>query len=96
LNFNGHWSQYLIDLKERKLATYSLTGILHHDNAPSHTALSVKQWLVKKQIPNLERPLYLLIWSQATFQEELTALMTEAVSSSETSVNIYQINGATS
>jgi hypothetical protein len=32
--------------------------ILHHDNAPERTALSVKQFLAEKQIAVLEHPLY--------------------------------------
>ena len=32
--------------------------ILHHDNVPSHTALSVKQFLARKGIPTLEHPPY--------------------------------------
>ena len=30
--------------------------ILHHDNAPAHTALSVREFLATKQITVLERP----------------------------------------
>jgi len=32
--------------------------ILHHDNAPAHTALSVMQFLATKQITVLEHPAY--------------------------------------
>ena len=32
--------------------------ILHHDNAPAHTALSVKQFLVSKEITTLRHPPY--------------------------------------
>ena len=32
------------------------TWILHHDNAPAHTALSVKQFLVSKKITTLDHP----------------------------------------
>jgi len=32
--------------------------ILHHDNAPAHTALSVRQFLATKQITLLEHPAY--------------------------------------
>ena len=35
------------------------TWILHHDNAPAHTALSVKQFLVSKEITTLHHPPYL-------------------------------------
>jgi hypothetical protein len=31
---------------------------LHHDNAPAHKALSVKQFLVKKSITEMENPPY--------------------------------------
>ena len=36
------------------------TRILHHDNAPAYTALSVKHFLVSKEISLLDHPLYLL------------------------------------
>jgi len=32
--------------------------ILHHDNAPAHTALSVREFLATKQITLLEHPDY--------------------------------------
>jgi len=32
--------------------------ILHHNNAPAHTALSVKEYLATKQITVLEHPAY--------------------------------------
>jgi transposase len=32
--------------------------ILHHDNAPAHTALSVREFLATEQIPVLENPDY--------------------------------------
>ena len=32
--------------------------ILHHDNAPAHTALSVREFLATKQITVLEHPAY--------------------------------------
>jgi len=32
--------------------------ILHHDNAPAHAALSVREFLVTKQITVLEHPAY--------------------------------------
>jgi len=31
---------------------------LHHDNAPAHTALSVREFLATKQITVLEHPAY--------------------------------------
>ena len=37
------------------LATH---GNLHHDNAPAHTALSVREFLATKQITVLEHPAY--------------------------------------
>jgi hypothetical protein len=33
--------------------------VLHHDNAPAHTALSVREFLDTKQINVLEHPAYL-------------------------------------
>jgi len=32
--------------------------VLHHDNAPAHTALSIREFLVKKNIPALPHPPY--------------------------------------
>jgi len=32
--------------------------VLQHDNAPAHTALSVREFLATKQITVLERPTY--------------------------------------
>ena len=32
--------------------------LLHHDNAPAHKAISVRQFLVKKQITALDHPPY--------------------------------------
>ena len=34
------------------------TWILHHDNAPAHTALNVKQFLVSQEITTLHHPPY--------------------------------------
>jgi len=36
----------------------SNSWILHHDNAPAHTALSVRKFLATKQITVLEHPAY--------------------------------------
>ena len=36
----------------------SNSWILHHDNAPAHTALSVREFLATKQITMLEHPAY--------------------------------------
>jgi len=32
--------------------------MLHHDNAPAHTTLSIREFLAKKNIPVLPHPLY--------------------------------------
>jgi transposase len=32
--------------------------VLHHDNVPAHTALSVREFLAKKNIPTIPHPLY--------------------------------------
>ena len=32
--------------------------LLHHDNAPAHNALSIRQFLAEKNIAVLEQPLY--------------------------------------
>jgi transposase len=36
----------------------NISRILHHDNAPTHTALSVRELLARKQITVLENPPY--------------------------------------
>ena len=42
----------------RVRANIARNWILHHDNAPSHTALSVQQFLTSKQISVLPQPPY--------------------------------------
>jgi len=37
---------------------FANSWILHHDNAPAHTALSVREFLATKQITVLEHPAY--------------------------------------
>ena len=44
--------------KTKKKNWAGKTWILHHDNAPTHTALSVKQFLVLKEITTLHHPPY--------------------------------------
>ena len=41
--------------------------ILHHDNAPAHTALSVREFLATKQITVLEHPAYSLDLAPSEF-----------------------------
>ena len=41
--------------------------ILHHDNAPAHTALSVREFLSTKQITVLEHPAYSLDLAPSDF-----------------------------
>ena len=41
--------------------------ILHHDNAPAHTALSVREFLATKQITVLEHPAYSLDLAPSDF-----------------------------
>ena len=41
--------------------------IMHHDNAPAHTALSLKQFLVSKEITMLHHPPYLADLSPCSF-----------------------------
>ena len=33
--------------------------VLHHDNAPAHSALSIRQFLAERHVPTLEQPPYL-------------------------------------
>ena len=44
--------------QKRRASWAGKTWILHHDNAPAHTALSVKQFLVSKEITTLHHPPY--------------------------------------
>ena len=44
--------------QKRKDSWAGKTWILHHDNAPAHTSLSVKQFLVSKEITTLDHPPY--------------------------------------
>ena len=40
---------------------------LHHDNAPSHNALSIREFLAKNNIAVMDQPPYSLIWLSVTF-----------------------------
>ena len=44
--------------RKRRVSWAGKTWILHHDNASAHTALSMKQFLVSKEINTLHHPLY--------------------------------------
>ena len=44
--------------QKRRASWAGKTWILHHNNAPAHTALSVKQFLVLKEITTLHHPPY--------------------------------------
>ena len=46
--------------QKQRASSARKTWILHHDNAPAHTALSVKQFLVSKEITTLHHTPYLL------------------------------------
>jgi hypothetical protein len=41
---------------------WSTDGVLHHDSAPVHKVLSVKQFLAQKLISEMEHPPSSLIW----------------------------------
>jgi hypothetical protein len=45
----------------KKAWTCLVDWILHHDNAPAHKTLSVKQFLAQKSIAEMEHPPYSLI-----------------------------------
>ena len=45
--------------QKQRVSRVGKTWILHHNNAPAHTALSVKQFLVSKEITMLHHPPYL-------------------------------------
>ena len=44
--------------RKRQELFASNSWILHHDNAPAHTTLSVREFLASKQITVLEHPAY--------------------------------------
>ena len=44
--------------RKRRELWASNTWILHHDNAPAHAALSVRQFLATKQVNILDHPFY--------------------------------------
>ena len=44
-------------LRKRVRTDIADDWVLHHDNAPAHTALSVREFLAKKNIPVLPHPL---------------------------------------
>ena len=44
--------------RKRPKLSANNSWILHHDNAPAHTALSVREFLATKQITVLEHPAY--------------------------------------
>jgi len=46
------------DRRKRPEIFANNSWILHHDNAPAHTALSVSEFLAAKQITVLENPAY--------------------------------------
>ena len=41
--------------------------MLHHDNAPAHTALNIRQFLAERNIATLEHPHISPIWPSVTF-----------------------------
>jgi len=49
------WLQKRVERVQRDIAD---DWVLHHDNAPAHTALSFREFLVKKNIPVLPHPPY--------------------------------------
>ena len=63
-SFSQHFYQEVLThivnkIRQKRRASWAgKTWILHHDNAPAHTALSVKQFLVLKEITMLHHPPY--------------------------------------
>ena len=58
----------LRSVREKKRDLWeSNTWLLHHDNAPAHTALSMRKFLADKNITVLEQPLIRQILLQVTF-----------------------------
>jgi hypothetical protein len=50
--------QLLVALHRKMPELWPNGWILHHDNAPDHKALSVKQFLAQKSITEMENPSY--------------------------------------
>jgi hypothetical protein len=51
-----YWSGYVKLCLGKRLELWPIGSILHHDNAPAHKALSVKQFLAQKSITEMEHP----------------------------------------
>ena len=52
------WNYWKGCVKKRPKLFAKNSWILQHDNAPAHTALSVREFLATKQITVLEHPAY--------------------------------------
>jgi histone-lysine N-methyltransferase SETMAR len=50
--------EFLLTGQQSTKFTIWISWILHHDNAPAHTALSLREFLATKQITVLEHPTY--------------------------------------
>jgi transposase len=63
LAYQVYYLQILKRLREKvrrkRTEHFANNSILHHDNAPAHTALSVREFLTSKQVTVLEHPSYL-------------------------------------
>ena len=54
-----YWKRLLEKVRRKRPEFFANNSrILHHDNAPAHTALSVREFLATKQIIVLEHPAY--------------------------------------
>ena len=50
----------MISLRDKKRDLWENNAwVLHHDNAPAHSTLSIRQFLVERNVPTLEQPPYL-------------------------------------
>ena len=53
--------------RRKRPELFANSWILRHDNAPAHTALSVREFLATKQITVLEHPAYSMDLAPVTF-----------------------------
>jgi histone-lysine N-methyltransferase SETMAR len=56
LNFNRETVRQIV--KKKEMRKISAKMILHHDNAPGHDALRVREFLVKNSITKMDHPPY--------------------------------------
>jgi hypothetical protein len=70
--------------------------ILHHDNAPAHKVLAVKQFLAQKSITEMGHPPYPRIWLQMTsgcFRKKKSAIKGRRFQDTDNGTQSYSATG---